>query len=84
LLIEERKRYEGISQLLEETRLQFQNEIKQSEEKMLQIETNLKEKFEREKIILQDQIQNKEKQIEIEVSKSLIITQIISILFVEK
>jgi hypothetical protein len=47
--------------------LQFQNEIKQSEEKILQIETNLKEKFEREKIILQDQIQNKEKQIEIEV-----------------
>jgi len=67
LLTEERKRYEDISQLLEETRLQFQNEIKQSKEEMLQIEINLKEKFEREKTILQDQIQNKEKQIEIEV-----------------
>jgi len=49
LLTEERKRYEGISQLLEETRLQFQNEIKQSKEKILQIEINLKEKFEQEK-----------------------------------
>jgi hypothetical protein len=67
LLIEERKRSEVISHLLEETRLQLKNEIKQSEEKILQIEINLTKQFEREKTILLDQLQKKEKQIEIEV-----------------
>jgi hypothetical protein len=62
-LIEERKRYEVLSHLLEETRLQLKNEIKQSEEKFLQIT----EKFEREKTLLLDQLQNKENQMEIEV-----------------
>lgn len=45
LLTEERNRYDKISKLLEDTRLQS----------------------EREKTIFQDQLQNKEKQIEIEV-----------------
>ncbi len=67
MLIEERKRSEVISHLLEETRLQLKNEIKQSEEKILQIEINLTKQFEREKTILLDQLQKKEKQIEIEV-----------------
>ncbi len=60
LLTEEQKRYDAISNLLEDTRLQ-------SEEKILQIENNLKEKFDQEKQILQEQLQHKEKQIEIEV-----------------
>jgi len=60
LLTEEQKRYDVISNLLEDTRLQ-------SEEKILQIENNLKEKFDQEKQILQEQLQHKEKQIEIEV-----------------
>ncbi len=67
MLIEERKHSEVISHLLEETRLQLKNEIKQSEEKILQIEINLTKQFEREKTILLDQLQKKEKQIEIEV-----------------
>ncbi len=60
LLTEEQKRYDAILNLLEDTRLQ-------SEEKILQIENNLKEKFDQEKQILQEQLQHKEKQIEIEV-----------------
>ncbi|CAF1273060.1 unnamed protein product [Adineta steineri] len=59
LLIEEKKRYDTIFQRLEETRLE-------SEEKILQIETNLKENFEQEKKILRDEIQSQEKQIETE------------------
>ncbi|CAF3367240.1 unnamed protein product [Rotaria sp. Silwood1] len=65
VLMEERKRYNAIFDILEETRLQLKNESKQSEEKILQIETNLKEKFEQEKINLENQIQIKDKQIEI-------------------
>ncbi|CAF1028998.1 unnamed protein product [Rotaria sordida] len=65
-LVEERKRYDAIVDLLEETRLQMKNEKKQSEEKILQIETNLNERFQQEKINLENQLQNKDKQIEIE------------------
>ncbi|CAF2908409.1 unnamed protein product [Rotaria sp. Silwood2] len=66
LLMEERKRYDAIFDLLEETRLQLKNESKQSEEKISKIETNLNEKFEQEKINLESQLQIKDKQIEIE------------------
>ncbi|CAF1143604.1 unnamed protein product [Adineta steineri] len=58
-LLKKKKRYDTIFQRLEETRLE-------SEEKILQIETNLKENFEQEKKILRDEIQSQEKQIETE------------------
>ncbi|CAF3557882.1 unnamed protein product [Rotaria socialis] len=59
LLIEERKRYDTICELVEETRLELQNEKNQSKKKILQIEIDLSEKFEQENI-------NFPKQLEIE------------------
>ncbi|CAF4060096.1 unnamed protein product, partial [Rotaria magnacalcarata] len=57
LLIEERKRYDAICELFEETRLELQNEKNQSKEKILQIEINLSQKFEQENINFQKQLE---------------------------
>lgn len=64
LLIEERKRNETLSNLLDETNLQLKSQTKHFEEKFLQIETDLTEKFQQEKFLL-EQIQNREKEINI-------------------
>lgn len=65
LLIEERKRNETLSNLLDETNLQLKSQTKDFEEKFLQIESDLTEKFQQEKFLLLEQIQNREKEINI-------------------
>ena len=58
--MEERQKYDTQCQLLEKTR-------KQCQEKLLQNETKFNERFEQEKLAFENQLQTKDKQIEIEV-----------------